>query len=104
MAVAGKGKGKVHKRHVRQKTQEQASKGFVQAMEKTTGVFMIATVIALLIGAIIGVGTLVLFAMLLAHVQNVDNPPDWINSRPSDSLDADSPNKPQEAQESPYPK
>jgi uncharacterized membrane protein required for colicin V production len=52
-------------------------------MEKTTGVFMIATVIALLIGAIIGIGTLVLFAMLLAHVQNVDNPLDWRNSSPT---------------------
>ena len=65
---------------------------------------MIATVLALLIGAIIGVGTLVLFAMLLAHVQNVDNPPNWRNSPPNDSLDANSPNTPQEAQESPYPK
>ena len=33
---------------------------------------MIATVIALLIGAIIGIGTLVLFAMLLAHLQDLD--------------------------------
>ena len=38
---------------------------------------MIATVLALILGAIIGVGTLVLFAMVLAHVQNEDNPPDW---------------------------
>ena len=37
---------------------------------------MIATILALLIGAVIGVGTLVLFAVLLAHVQNVDDPPD----------------------------
>ena len=65
---------------------------------------MIATVLALLIGAIIGIGTLVLFAMLLAHVQNVDSPLDWRNSPPNDSLDANSPNTPQEAQESPYPK
>ena len=65
---------------------------------------MIATVLALLIGAIIGVGTLVLFAMLLAHVQNVDNPADWRNFPPNDSLDVDPPNKPQEAQEQPYPK
>ena len=41
-------------------------------MEKTTGVFMIATVFALAIGAVIGVGTLVLFAMLLAHLQDLD--------------------------------
>ena len=65
---------------------------------------MIATVLALLIGAVIGIGTLVIFAMLLAHVQNVDNLPNWRNSHPNDSLDADFPNKPQEAQESPYPK
>ena len=65
---------------------------------------MIATVLALLIGAIIGVGTLVLFAMVLAHVQSVDSPPSWRNSHPNDSLDADSPNKPQGEQESPYPK
>ena len=65
---------------------------------------MIATVLALVIGAIIGVGTLVLFAILLAHVQSVDNPPDWRSSRPNDSLDEEFPNKPQEAQESPYPK
>ena len=37
---------------------------------------MIATVFALVIGAIIGVGTIVLFAMLLAHVQNEDSQPD----------------------------
>ena len=65
---------------------------------------MIATVIALLIGAIIGIGTLVLFAMFLAHVQNVDNPQDWRNSLPNDSLDEELPNKPQEGQESTYPK
>ena len=65
---------------------------------------MIATVLALVIGAIIGVATLVIFAMLLAHVQNVDNPPSWRNSPPNDSLDADPPSTPQEAQEPPYPK
>ena len=65
---------------------------------------MIATVFALLIGAIIGVGTLVIFAMFLAHVQSVDNPPDWRSSHPSDSLDKDFPSTPQEAQEPPYPK
>ena len=73
-------------------------------MEKTTGGSMIATVLALLIGAIIGIGTLVLFAMLLAHVQNVDNPPDWRSSRPNDSLDEEFPNKPQEGKEFPYSK
>jgi hypothetical protein len=41
-------------------------------MEKTTGDFMIATVFALAIGAIIGVGTLVLIAFLLAHLQDLD--------------------------------
>lgn len=65
---------------------------------------MIATVLALLIGAVIGVGTLVLFAMLLAHVQNVDSPQDWRNSHPNDSLDANSPSTPQGEQESPYSK
>ena len=65
---------------------------------------MIATVFALAIGAIIGVATLVIFAMLLAHVQNVDNPPSWRNSHPNDSLGEEPPNTPQEAQESPYPK
>ena len=65
---------------------------------------VIATVFALAIGAIIGVGTLVLFAILLAHVQNVDNQQDWRSSRPTDSLDADFPNKPQEGQEFPYSK
>lgn len=65
---------------------------------------MIATVIALLIGAIIGIGTLVLFAMFLAHVQSVDNPQDWRNSLPNDSLGEELPNKPQEGQESLYPK
>ena len=65
---------------------------------------MIATVLALAIGAIIGIGTLILFAMFLAHVQSVDNPQDWRNSLPNDSLGEEPPNKPQEAQESPYPK
>ena len=65
---------------------------------------MIATVLALALGAIIGVGTLILFAMVLAHVQSVDNPQDWRNSLPNDSLDIDFPNTPQEAQEPPYPK
>ena len=65
---------------------------------------MIATVLALLIGAIIGVGTLVLFAMFLAHVQNEDSPPDWRSSHPNDSLDIATPNTPQEVQEPPYPR
>ena len=65
---------------------------------------MIATVLALAIGAIIGIGMLILFAMFLAHVQSVDNPQDWRNSLPNDSLDEEFPNKPQEEQESPYPK
>jgi uncharacterized membrane protein required for colicin V production len=65
---------------------------------------MIATVLALVVGAIIGVGTLVLFAMVLAHVQNEDNPPDWRSSRPNDFSGEDSPSTPQEGQESPYPK
>lgn len=65
---------------------------------------MIATVFALVIGAIIGVGTLVLFAMLLAHVQSVDSPPDWRSSRPNDSSGTDFPNTPQEGQEPPYPR
>jgi hypothetical protein len=33
---------------------------------------MIATVFALLIGAIIGVGTLILIAVILAHLQDLD--------------------------------
>ena len=33
---------------------------------------MIATVFALAIGAVIGVGTLVLFAVILAHLQDLD--------------------------------
>jgi hypothetical protein len=33
---------------------------------------MIATIFALMIGAVIGVGTLVLFAVILAHLQDVD--------------------------------
>ena len=65
---------------------------------------MIATVLALAIGAIIGIGMLILFAMFLAHVQSVDNPQDWRNSLPNDSLGEELPNKPQEAQESTYPK
>ncbi len=65
---------------------------------------MIATVLALAIGAIIGVGMLILFAMFLAHVQSVDNPQDWRNSLPNDSLGEELPNKPQEGQESLYPK
>ena len=65
---------------------------------------VIATVLALVIGAVIGVGTLFLCAILLAHVQNVDNQPDWRSSRPNDSLDEDPPNKPQEGQEPPYPR
>ena len=65
---------------------------------------MIATVFALAIGAIIGIGTLILFAMLLAHVQSEDNLPNWRNSHPNDSLGEELPNKPQEGQESPYPK
>lgn len=65
---------------------------------------MIATVLALTIGAIIGVGTLILFAILLAHVQSVDSPPDWRSSHPNDSSGTDSPSTPQGAQEPPYPK
>ena len=65
---------------------------------------MIATVLALAIGAIIGIGMLILFAMFLAHVQSVDNPQDWRNSLPNDSLGEELPNKPQEGLESPYPK
>jgi hypothetical protein len=64
---------------------------------------MIATFL-MFVGAIIGIGTLFIFAMVLAHVQNVDNPQDWRNSLPNDSLDTDFPSKPQGAQESPYPK
>jgi len=33
---------------------------------------MIATVFALILGAIVGVGTLILFAVVLAHLQDVD--------------------------------
>jgi hypothetical protein len=33
---------------------------------------MIATVFALILGAIVGIGTLVLFAVILAHLQDVD--------------------------------
>jgi len=65
---------------------------------------MIATVFALVIGAIIGVGTIVLFAMFLAHVQSVDSPPDWRNYRPNDSSGEDSPSTPQEGREPPYPR
>ncbi len=65
---------------------------------------IIITILVLFIGAIIGAGTLVIFAMLMAHVQSVDNPPDWRNYPPSDSLDAEFPNTPQEGQEPPYPK
>ena len=64
---------------------------------------MIATIL-MFIGAIIGIGTLFIFAMVLAHVQNVDNPQDWRNSLPNDSLDTDFPNKPPMAQEPLYPK
>jgi len=65
---------------------------------------MIATVFALAIGAFIGIGTLILFAMLLAHVQSEDNLSDWRSSHPNDSLGEELPNKPLEAQEPPYPK
>lgn len=65
---------------------------------------MIATVFALAIGAFIGIGTMVIFAMALAYVQNEDNPPSWRNSPPNDSLGEELPNKPQGAQELPYPK
>jgi|Laugrespbdmm15sn_2_1035079.scaffolds.fasta_scaffold00972_13 hypothetical protein len=41
-------------------------------MEKTTGVFMIATIFALAIGAVIGIGTIVLIAYVLAFLQDVD--------------------------------
>jgi hypothetical protein len=33
---------------------------------------MIATIFALILGAIVGVGTLVLFAVVLAHLQDAD--------------------------------
>jgi hypothetical protein len=33
---------------------------------------MIMTVFALVIGAIIGVGTMILFALVLAHLENID--------------------------------
>jgi len=65
---------------------------------------MIATVFALAIGAFIGIGTMVIFAMALAYVQNEDNPPSWRNSPPNDSLGEELPNKPLKAQEPPYPK
>ena len=64
---------------------------------------MIATFL-MFVGAIIGVGTFFIFAMVLAHVQSVDNPQDWRNSLPNDSLDEEFPNKPQEGQEFPYSK
>ena len=41
-------------------------------MEKTTGVFMIATIFALAVGAVIGIGTIVLIAYVLAFLQDVD--------------------------------
>jgi hypothetical protein len=41
-------------------------------MGKTTGDFMIATVFALSIGAVIGIGTLVIIAYLLAYLENID--------------------------------
>jgi hypothetical protein len=41
-------------------------------MEKTTGIFMIATIFALAIGAVIGIGTIVLIAYVLAFLQDVD--------------------------------
>ena len=44
----------------------------MQEMEKTTGVFMIATIFALAIGAVIGIGTIVLIAYVLAFLQDVD--------------------------------
>jgi len=65
---------------------------------------MIATVFALALGAIIGAGTLILFVMALAYVQSEDNLSDWRSSHPNDSLGEEFPNKPQEAQELPYPK
>ena len=65
---------------------------------------MIATVFALAIGAVIGAGTLILFVMVLAHVQSEDNLSDWRSSHPNDSLDTTTPSTPQEAQEPPYPK
>jgi hypothetical protein len=41
-------------------------------MGKTTGDFMIATVFALAIGAFVGVGSLVIIAFLLAHLEDID--------------------------------
>ena len=65
---------------------------------------VLITIGVLFVGAVVGIGTLVIFVRFLAHVQNVDSPPDWRNFRPNDSLGGDSPSTPQEAQESPYPK
>ena len=65
---------------------------------------MIATIFALAIGAIIGAGTLILFVIVLAHVQSEDNLPDWRSFHPNDSLDEATPSTRREAQEPPYPK
>ncbi len=65
---------------------------------------MIATIFALAIGAIIGVGTLVLFVIVLAHVQSEDNLSDWRSFHPNDSWDEATPSTRREARESPYPK
>ena len=65
---------------------------------------MIATVFALFIGAVIGAGTLIVFVMVLAHVQSEDNLSDWRSFHPNDSLDEATPSTRREGQESPYPK
>ena len=41
-------------------------------MGKTIGGFMVATIFALLIGAAIGIGTLVIIAYLLAYLEDID--------------------------------
>ena len=65
---------------------------------------MIATIFALAIGAIIGAGTLIVFVIVLAHVQSEDNLSDWRSFHPNDSLDEATPSTRREGQESSYPK
>jgi hypothetical protein len=71
IAASSQGQDAINQQYV-QKAQNKNGQPNLQTMGKTTGDFMIATVFALALGAVIGVGTLVIVAYTLAYLQDLD--------------------------------
>jgi hypothetical protein len=55
-----------------QKAENKNRQPNLQTMGKKTGGFMIMTIFALAIGAFVGIGSLVIIAFLLAHLEDLD--------------------------------